>query len=395
MASGKTVLLSRLSRRARFFKRVQVGERIEGSSPPSVFIGRQGYPRVCAGPLVPPAHGDTRVMDAPEQWLGQYGDKADIINFRLQLVRGKKRVHVKEQSRTIEMIQEIALAERSPEVEARFTKQPAGVFFHEEVQPFGPSAPVKEMSVDAGRWDSRLEKAFYDTDLKAGEGIMELYEKGVPVSSIQRALSAGALGLERNRKLVPTRWSITAVDSALSEKALDDVKANEPIEEFRVYEHESFSNKFVVVLAPTLWNYEWVEAFFPQTPGDRLEVFSDREGFEKKKEYSSVGGCYYSVRLAVAEALAREGRQAGALVLREAASEPASGSVRPKAHSRGSSMCRESARKALSTEPARFDSFKQAVECAYSRLRVRRENWYAHSQTIQNPGAQTKLAEYC
>ncbi len=47
-------------------------------------------------------------------------------------------------------------------------------------------------------------------------------------------------------------------------------------------------------------------------------VFSDHEGYRGKKEYSSVGGCYYSCKMAVLEALARQGVQAGAIVLREA-----------------------------------------------------------------------------
>src|ERR1035441_2492825 len=34
-------------------------EDINGMSPPSVFIGRIGYPNVYAGPLVPPVHEDT------------------------------------------------------------------------------------------------------------------------------------------------------------------------------------------------------------------------------------------------------------------------------------------------------------------------------------------------
>ena len=38
---------------------------LDGSSPPGVFVGRFGYPKVYVGPLVPPVHGDTQILDAP------------------------------------------------------------------------------------------------------------------------------------------------------------------------------------------------------------------------------------------------------------------------------------------------------------------------------------------
>src|SRR5574338_1404076 len=44
---------------------------ISGSSPPSVFVGSFGYPKVGVGPMVPPIHGDTSLLDAPERWLGK------------------------------------------------------------------------------------------------------------------------------------------------------------------------------------------------------------------------------------------------------------------------------------------------------------------------------------
>src|SRR5208337_4032297 len=44
---------------------------ISGSSPPGVFVGRYGYPKVSIGPMVPPEFGDTTILDTPERWLGR------------------------------------------------------------------------------------------------------------------------------------------------------------------------------------------------------------------------------------------------------------------------------------------------------------------------------------
>ena len=44
---------------------------LSGSSPPSVFVGSYDYPKVYVGPMVPPIHGDTSLLDIPEQWAGK------------------------------------------------------------------------------------------------------------------------------------------------------------------------------------------------------------------------------------------------------------------------------------------------------------------------------------
>ena len=56
----------------------------------------------------------------------------------------------------------------------------------------------------------------------------------------------------------------------------------------------------------------------PARAGNEELVFSDHEGTRKKTEYSPLGGCYYSCKMAVLEALAQEQKQAGAIILREA-----------------------------------------------------------------------------
>ncbi len=59
---------------------------ISGTSPPSVFVGSYNYPKVFVGPMVPPIHGNTELLDSPEKWKGKTLE--EIINFRLNLVRG-------------------------------------------------------------------------------------------------------------------------------------------------------------------------------------------------------------------------------------------------------------------------------------------------------------------
>src|SRR3990170_5111439 len=168
---------------------------IDGSSPPGVFIGRIGYPYVSVGPLIPPAHGDTALLDTPEMWIGRSID--DIVDFRSQLVRGKHLVHIRDldSSRIVEATREMALCASPIDVEAEFLKKPhARLVLDDEVQPFGPTAPLKKIDVGSVKFNQRIEKAYYDTDLRAKDAVLGLYKDGILVSGIQKAFSVGAFG---------------------------------------------------------------------------------------------------------------------------------------------------------------------------------------------------------
>ena len=75
----------------------------------------------------------------------------------------------------------------------------------------------------------------------------------------------GAFGVEANRRLVPTRWSITAVDDILSKDLREKVKECPEINEFRVYESRYLDNVFEVLMIPGRWGYEAIEAWYPGT----------------------------------------------------------------------------------------------------------------------------------
>ena len=138
-----------------------------------------------------------------------------------------------------------------------------------------------------------MEKAFYDTDLKAVEAVRNLYKEGVLISKIQKAFSVGAFGIERNRRLVPTRWSITAVDDTLGKQLLKVTKTYPTIDEWRVYDWDQLDNRWSVLLMPTSWRYELIEAWYPNTTwnplGKQIEIISSHEHFNGRKEYAEMG----------------------------------------------------------------------------------------------------------
>ncbi|MEM2933392.1 MAG: Nre family DNA repair protein [Methanocellales archaeon] len=364
---------------------------LEGSSPPGVFIGRIGYPYVSIGPLVPPIQGDTFLLDTPELWVGKSID--EIVNFRFQLVRGKYRVNVRnvEGERIVEATRELAMALNPADVEVEFHKKPrVEIALDDEVQPHGPSAPLKKIDVNSIKIDRRIEKAYSDTDLKASEAVLNLYRSGVLISKIQRAFSAGVLGEKKARRFVPTRWSITAVDSIISSTLMERVKANPLINEFQIYESISLDNRFIVILMPFSWSYELIEAWYPNTiwnpTGRETVIFSDHEGFSGRTTYAKIGGCYYAARLAVCEYLEKIGRQARVLILREA--HP--GYIMPV----GVWNVRESVRNALRSAPHRFSSLREVFNYITAKLCIPIQKWLLHSTLLKQLLHQRTLEDY-
>jgi len=367
-------------------------EDIVGASPPSVFVGRIGYPYVYAGPLVPPVQEDTTIYDLPELWFGKTID--EIVGFRSMLIRGKHRVHVQkfeEAGKIIEKTRELALAVNSVDVELLLKSKPRGsIVLDDEIQPFGPSAPIRDLRVGNARWDHHIEKAYGDTDLKAAEAVLEIYNRGVFVTKIQRAFSIGAFGLEKNRRLVPTRWSITAVDSILSKDLMEKVKTSPEINEYRVYESRYIDNIFEVLMIPGTWSYEAMEAWYPGTvwnpQGRNIVMFSDWEGYNGRTTYAEIGGCYYAARLAVCEKLVKERRQATVIVLREA--HP--GYIMPV----GVWQVRENVRNAMRQKPSNFNTMDEALKFIASRFQIPLQQWITKSELLKNALFQKKITDF-
>jgi DNA repair protein NreA len=349
---SKSSYLRQLSLSTIQMRSAPVDKEITGSSPPSVFIGSWNYPDIYAGPMVTASHGNTSIMDTPESWIPENKTQEEIIGYRLNLIRGKMRVNAAElDNRFIEKLQAISLSDTSIESEVAFSSTPAGITFSEEHTPFGPSAPLDRFEIETGRWDRDLEKVFYDTDMKAVEAVTDLHRKGLLFSSIQKAFSVGTMGCGRNRHLVPTRWAITACDTTIGDHLLSEVRKCPVIDTWRVHEFSSLNNNYAVILMPTDWQYEWSEAFLHVLGNEEL-VFSDHEGRKKKTGYSPLGGCYYSCKMAVLEALEREHKQAGAIILREALK----GYV-----PMGVFNVRENVRNAMNTPSVEFEDIRTAL----------------------------------
>ncbi len=365
---------------------------IHGASPPSIFVGRVGYPKVSIGPLVPPRMGNTSLFDTPEQWLDRSLD--EIVDFRSSLIRGKHTVKVydvEKSDKTIEFTRELALAENSVFTEALFNKRPIGrIRFYDDIQPHGPSAPLKKMNITNPKYNQRVEKAYYDTDLKSAEAVFSLYKDGVQISKIQKAFSVGAFGIGKYRRFVPTRWSITAVDSQIGKQLMDHTRHLPWINMFRVYYHNQYDNRWIILMMPSEWQYELIEAWYPNTTwnqyGNSISIYNSYEFNEGRKTYADIGGCYYAGRLAVNETLHKDKRQAAAVILREA--HP--GYIMPI----GVWNVRESVRRTLQQPYQQFDTLQQSLAYIGTKLDIPMNRWIQNSALLKHRMFQTRLDDF-
>ena len=385
-------IISKMTTFKEFYPNLQKKE-LFGASPPSVFIGRMNYPNVYVGPMVPPDSGNTSLYDDTEQWFGLSQKK--ILELRLKLVRGKFKANVKDlnqNNKLLELTQEIGLADNSIESEMNLRKYPKQQLkLDDNVQPMGPTASLKSLSLGSSKTNHQIEKYYLDTDLIAKEAIINLRLNGSKQTDITRAFSLGLFGVQKTRKMVPTRWSITAVDSTLGLHYWKRIQQFPLINEIRIFESTYMANRFIIMMLPTTWKYELMEAWFPNSawnPGRNIALVNDYEGYKGRKDYASIGGCYYAGRNMIGEFLTNEERQAGIVIMRE--TYP--GQDMPM----GVWLVREMIRKALEFPYTKFDTKKEAFDYIKSRLLIKPEFWEAHSGVLnmQNEKIQYNLEHF-
>jgi DNA repair protein NreA len=355
---------------------------IEGYTPPSIFVGRVGYPKISIGPMIPSIPVDEHkvsIYDKPEEWSNV--SIKDILRFRLTLVRGKVTVNANSacnsSDKMVTAMQEIAMTDNPVEARMHISRVSKMFSISETIPPFGPSAELERLDLGNIRVDHRIEKAYHD-DINAKDAIIELYNSNVSVTSIARALSAGCLGVKKRRRFVPTRWSITAVDDTVSRFLIYHIKNKAWVNEPLVYVREVYLNRFVCIIAPGPWEFEWIEAWYPDTVWNkdtRVEIIGDHEGYDGLKHYAIVGGCYYSSRLAACEYLKSINRQGKVLMLRE---------VYPGFDIPiGVWFVREQLRAMFKGKPLRFSSVEDAVKYAMSNLKIPLREWIKRSYMLR------------
>lgn len=360
-----------------------------GSSPPAVFIGKYDYPNVMSGPMIPPEIGGNEAAALEDTNKLLQMNISDIIAARSKLIRTGTKLNVKEavnpKNSLLLKSQELALSSTPVDTEAWLNKPIKNKLkFDNILTPMGPSADLKDLDITQNpNVPKKVDYLIYDNDALAKDTISELNASHISQEHIIRLLSIGLLGKER--KLVPTRWSITAVDDMLGKELIQKIKDYTHIDEITVFSGNAFGNYFEILLIPRAYSYELTEIWMPQTvwSGKYSYIGVDGEDNTGKKGYSNLAGGYYAAKISILKYLHRIGKQATIYAIRE---------IRPEYWAPlGVWVVREAARIALSNPPQKFESVADALDMMASRLKTPLELWKPKSKLINNLSYQTTL----
>ncbi|MCV0409723.1 Nre family DNA repair protein [Nitrosopumilus sp.] len=343
---------------------------ISGTSPPSVFVGSYNYPKVFVGPMVPPVHGDTSILDNPERWKEK--SLEDIVNFRLNLVRGIQKISVdKTEGRYIENLQEVVMSSKPIDSDLIFEKSTSShISLDGESAPFGPTGIIHSAKFSGTTSEKSIEKTFYDKDMKAQDAVLNLYNSGIEISKIQKCFSIGMLG--QKRKLVPTKWSITATDDIISKSLVDEILDYSIIDSCKIFSYEHLGNVFVIVLFPHRWIYEMIEAWYSN---GILGFGSDYEDARGIDHPPAIAGAYFAAKLGVLEYLAKNKIQSGVVILRE---------IRPEyAIPVGVWQVREGVREAMKQKSILADNFDDAILLASNKMSISKSEWLTNGNILK------------
>ncbi|MEF8776927.1 MAG: DNA repair protein NreA [Haloarculaceae archaeon] len=380
----------------REFEQVVQGDALFGSTSPEIFVGRSNYPNISTG-LLSPVAGDADPTDyaTSADWYRQGYDIDDVLQRRTGLLNSTRstRVNVNDVwDGFVGTQREVAIADHPVDVEVGLDGSPEIDLSLDDIStPTGPRASAEQADLAENPHVPRpVEKTLEDDDWRAEGAMTYLYRRGFDVYDVNTILSAGALGQQRQRKLVPTRWSITAVDDIVSKYLRGRIRNAASVDEVQVWYNEYMANKYWVVLAPGNWEFELVEMKAPGSiwnpdPDGSYYMAAASEGYQGRTGYvEETAGAYYACRLAVLEHLEDLDRQAKALVLREATDAywaPV-----------GVWQVREGVRHAFEGEHGTAETFREAVSELAPRMPVSMERLRRKSDMVS--GIQATLTDF-
>jgi len=248
---------------------------------PNIFVGKYGYPNINVGILNTEQYTQN---DEPLLWSKNNTQIPEIIGLRTQLVNSyfKTSIHSFD-DKMIQMAQEISQSIKPVDVEINLEQKPQfKLTLNQEAAPHGPNTKLKKAELTENpSIPHAIDKTVSDTDLKATSGLEQLWKKGYDEHTLTKLLTVGNLGLKKNRKLVPTRWGITAVHSTIGNILVKTIK------EFEQYDYAAYfggylGNYYMLLFFPEPWQYELFETIIVES----MPFSTNYEPYDGRKEYA-------------------------------------------------------------------------------------------------------------
>lgn len=296
------------------------------TSSPSPFVGRFNYPNINVGILSPQKLDESNwKYDSPKFWSNNNLSINEILKLRSGLINSQFNTNIKsvlKRTKLMDMSREVGMASKPVEFEIQLNNLPKySTIYDKYIAPTGPKAIIKKADIISNpKIHQKVEKVYDDFDLKAEQAINYLYKNKFDENFLSKLLSVGTIGLKKDRKLVPTRWSITATDDIIGKQIIQEIKDYQ-VSDIKSYFGGYLGNYYLILFFPNRWAYELFEIVVnskknPWSKND-LNYATDFENYEGRKKYvDETAGGYYAPRLAILEKLKDLKKQASVLVIR-------------------------------------------------------------------------------
>lgn len=389
------------------FKETVQGDSLFGSTAPEIFVGRSGYPNISTGVLSPMApDADAADFATSGEWYQRGLGIDDVLQRRTGLLNSTRssKVNVHDVwDGFVGTQREVAIADRPVDVELGLENvADLDIGLDDVSTPTGPRARARSAELAENPHVPRsVEKTLEDDDWRAEGAMTYLYRRGFDVYDVNTILSAGALGQSTQRKLVPTRWSITAVDDTVGKYLRGGLLNRDTIDATEVWYNEYMGNRYWVVLTPGRWEFELVEMKAPESVwnpvAESYYLSSASEGYEGRTGYvDETAGAYYASRLGVLEHLQKRDRQSKCLVLREVTDDywaPVGvWQVREGVRNAFQDGAGDATNPRLVDQPAEAESFRAAVTAVADQLPVTLNTLRRKSDMVA--GLQSQITDF-
>ncbi|HEY9701767.1 MAG TPA: hypothetical protein V6C58_04945, partial [Allocoleopsis sp.] len=183
----------------------------------NIMIGHHNYPNVNVGLLNTDTTIKDESIDDTKHWVENKYDINDIIQKRSMLINSSFKSNIKGfNDRLMDVFSEVSLSDRPVDTEIYLDKKPQfKLVFNNEVSPHGPRVELERARITENVHIPKIVDKLTSDEITSRESLKILYTKGFDNQYLTKILSSGQTGLDANKKLVPTRWSITAVDDSI------------------------------------------------------------------------------------------------------------------------------------------------------------------------------------
>lgn len=257
----------------------------------------------------------------------------------------KPHTRIKEEIRDIYKARKPIIFSSEFEKEIKFNK----VQVNKTTGIVGAKNPLLNLEAVENTTTSKQIEKFTSEDIKAKYAITTLYDKGINEHQITSLLALGSFGVEVNKRLVPTRWAITAYDKTIEKFLFNQIQSYSSISSFELYYREDKGNAFVILLLPSEdLQGEIVEAFSTNV----LKDYFDTANKLDKAEPATAGG-YFATKVAIFESLVHRKKKASIISLR---------TIEDYEVPLGVVFVRETVREAMKGEKTSFSSLEDLKE---------------------------------